>query len=218
MSFLIESLESRQFLSASPLALAHAHPLSQSADTSVSNETETETENENENESQDVSGSDQGQQDSSGSGDHSAQDSIDSTDHSASHATGSVSKATLSLPGSFQALARKLLNLTGNWAGTVNVVGVHSRPVTLTISKQASNGKLKGTLIPVQDTSIHVAFSGQLKTNRSISVKLVGSHSGGAINGSGTGKVSPDGKSINVSMKFVQGTQTFKGSLVLARA
>jgi len=111
-----------------------------------------------------------------------------------------------------------LKNMKGTWNGAVLVTGVHAQSVKLTIRTQTSTGKLKGTLISTADPSILVAFSGKIRSNRKVSITLVGGHSGGAINGTGTGKLSKNGKSITFTMMFVQGGQSFPGTLTLTKA
>src|SRR5690242_11936372 len=65
-----------------------------------------------------------------------------------------------------------LKNMVGTWKGSLNVVGVHSRPVTLVITKQTGTGKITGTLTTPLDPSIHVAFSGKVKSNRKVTISL----------------------------------------------
>ena len=110
-----------------------------------------------------------------------------------------------------------LKNMVGIWNGTLSIPGVHDRPVTIQITKQTAAGKLSGTLTTSLDPSIVVAFSGKIRANGKMSITLVGAHSGGAINGAGSGKVSANGKSIKSNLIFTQNGQGFPGTITLAK-
>ena len=110
-----------------------------------------------------------------------------------------------------------LKKVVGTWKGSVNVVGVHSQPVKLTISSQTSTGRIAGTLKSTNDPSINVAFSGKVKSNGRVSITLLGSHSGGSINGTGSGKLKVNGTKITFTMTFTQGGQSFPGTLILRK-
>jgi len=106
-----------------------------------------------------------------------------------------------------------LAKIAGNYGGTVAVTGVHSRPVKVTL-KQAANGTLSGTLTSPQDASIKVKITGKVTSKTAFTFKLSnGSHAGGAIAGSGTGTVK--GKTLSITMTFVQGGQSGPGKLTL---
>jgi len=124
--------------------------------------------------------------------------------------------ATASATGIVQPLAASK-KMVGTWSGIVNVTGVHSRPVTIVIKSQTGTGHLTGTLTTSLDPSIIVNFSGKIGSNRRVHISLAGTHSGGAINGIGSGKLSANGKKISISMNFVQNGFSIPGSLNLAK-
>ena len=107
--------------------------------------------------------------------------------------------------------------MKGTWSGAVLVTGIHTQSISLKITSQTSSGKLKGVLIATADPSIQVAFTGKIKSNRKVSITLTGGHSGGAINGTGTGKLSANGKAITFTMVFVQNGMSFPGTLTLTK-
>jgi hypothetical protein len=116
----------------------------------------------------------------------------------------------------FAAAATTLPNVVGSWNGTLTVIGIHDRPVTIAITREASNGRLSGTLTTSLDPSIVVAFSGRIKANGSMSgVSLQGIHSGGPINGAGTGKLNAAGNSMKFNLTFTQSGQGFPGTVTL---
>jgi hypothetical protein len=126
-------------------------------------------------------------------------------------------QSTAAISAPITALA-VLPKVTGKWNGTIKVTGVHNQPVTLNITKQTSKGALSGTLTTSADPSIKVAFTGTVKADSTFTVKLVGSHSGGAINGTGKGKLASTKKSVTVTMTWTQGGFSLPGSLVLKKA
>ena len=123
---------------------------------------------------------------------------------------------TMSLNASSQTLAA-IQSVKGTWNGTLSVTGVHDRPVTIKITKQAANGTVTGQLTTSLDPSIVVAVSGKVKANGGLSISLVGAHSGGAINGTGTGKLGSTAKTMSFKLSFVQGGQSFPGTITLTK-
>lgn len=121
-----------------------------------------------------------------------------------------------SISMSFAPLA-VLQKMVGTWKGTVYVAGVHSQPVKLIISSQTSTGKITGVLKSTKNSSINVAFTGKVKASGSVSISLLGGHSGGAINGTGSGKLKASATKISFTMAFVQGGRTFPGTLTLKK-
>jgi len=111
-----------------------------------------------------------------------------------------------------------LKKMSGKWSGTVVVTNIQTQPVTITINKQKPNGRFTGLLVAVNDPTIRVAITGRIRSNRRASITLVGNHSGGAIDGSGTGKLSSNGKTITFTLVFIQNGQQFPGTLTLKRA
>ena len=105
--------------------------------------------------------------------------------------------------------------MTGKWKGMVVVTNIQTQPVTVTI-KQKSNGKFTGMLTAVNDPTIQVAVSGKISSNGKVRITLKGIHSGGVIDGSGTGKL--HGKSITFTLVFQQNGVSFPGSLTLKKA
>jgi hypothetical protein len=116
-----------------------------------------------------------------------------------------------------QPAAAKLKSVLGAWSGTLSIPGIHDRPVTINITKQSSSGALSGKLTTSLDPSIVVAFSGRIKSNGAMTITLVGGHSGGAINGTGTGKLASTGSSISYKLVFTQGGQGFPGTISLKK-
>jgi hypothetical protein len=111
----------------------------------------------------------------------------------------------------------KVAKLIGTWKGSINVVGVHSQPVTLVINAQNSTGALTGVLTTPADKSIHVKFRGTLKAKGVVTISLAGTHGGGPINGSGTGTLKAASTKITFVMAWKQGGHTFAGTLVLKK-
>jgi hypothetical protein len=111
-----------------------------------------------------------------------------------------------------------LKKMIGTWKGSLTVVGIHSRPCKLVITKQTGSGKITGILTTPQDPTIHVALTGKVKSNGKVSITLVGSHLAGPINGTGTGKLKSGGKAITFTMVWSQNGATFPGSLTLKKA
>ena len=116
-----------------------------------------------------------------------------------------------------QPLVAAIQKITGTWNGTLHVSGVHDRPITITITGQTSRGTLSGTLTTSLDPSIIVTLTGRIRANRHVSFTLNGVHSGGVINGSGSGTITANGKHISVGLLFMQGSQGFPGSLTITR-
>jgi hypothetical protein len=116
-----------------------------------------------------------------------------------------------------QPAAAKLKSVLGAWSGTLSIPGIHDRPVTINITKQSSSGVLGGKLTTSLDPSIVVAFSGRIKSNGAMTITLVGGHSGGAINGTGTGKLASAGSTISFKLIFTQGGQGFPGTISLKK-
>ena len=110
-----------------------------------------------------------------------------------------------------------LKKMAGTWNGIVTVTGVHDRPVTIVITSQTHTGHLTGTLTTSLDPSIIVAFSGRISANRRVHITLTGTHSGGAINGTGTGKLTSSGKKVSLTMTFVQNGFSIGGLLTLSK-
>ncbi len=131
--------------------------------------------------------------------------------------TSDVALEALSPADSMTMLAA-IPRTTGTWRGSIRIPGVHTQAVTLTITSQTSKGKIKGILIANADPSIRVSTNGTVKSNRSFTITLAGGHSGGAINGTGSGKLSANKKSITFNMVFVQGGRNFAGTLTLTTA
>jgi len=115
------------------------------------------------------------------------------------------------------AVATPIPRVVGTWKGSVNVVGVHSQPVKLVITSQTSTGRFTGVLTTTKNKSIKVAVTGRVKSNGSVSITVGGTHSGGAINGTGSAKLKAAGKAISFTMSFVQGGRAFGGSLILKK-
>ena len=112
--------------------------------------------------------------------------------------------------------------IPGNYAGSVTVNGVHMKGVTVTLAKTAPK-VFTGTLTATTDPSIHVAVTvtrtgKNVLGQRTVSVTLKGVHSGGVINGTGTGIINAKGKIKIKSLTFIQNGQPFPGALVLAKA
>ncbi len=213
MAFFIEALESRQFLSAVPMTLGHPPIHVQTgASSSVDLENETGTEND----ANEDTGGDQETNDLNDSSEHTTNGSAD-TENEKDESDNSTATATAVRQAGITPLATLRANLVGKWKGTVTVTGVHSQPVAVNISKQTSIGRLSGVLTTSQDSSIRVTFSGVSKANRKVSVVLKGTHPGGSIDGSGTGKVSTNGKTLSITMTFVQNGRNLPGTLILKR-
>lgn len=111
-----------------------------------------------------------------------------------------------------------LPKVTGTWTGTVAIPGVHSKAVKIVFTKQTSSGTLTGVLTSPSDSSIKVTVTGKVKSNGTVSIKLNGGHKGGAINGSGSGKLKSTNKSLTLSIGFIQGTHTYPGTITLKKA
>ena len=107
--------------------------------------------------------------------------------------------------------------LVAKYKGLISIPGVHAQNIKLTISKETSTGKLTGLLVATSNPSIQVKVTGKVAANRKVTIVLTGSHSGGSINGTGTGKVSANGKTMTINMVFVQNGMTFTGTLTLKR-
>jgi hypothetical protein len=107
--------------------------------------------------------------------------------------------------------------IVAKYKGTISIPGIHAQSVTITIKKETATGKLTGTLVANADPSIVVKVTGKVTASRKVTLVLTGSHSGGSINGTGTGKLSANGKTMTISMVFVQGGMNFNGTLTLKR-
>ena len=115
-------------------------------------------------------------------------------------------------------LAKGLVNVVGSYTGAIVIPGVaHNRAVNVSITRQSKTGSFKGVLIPTADTTIHVAVSGTVSAGGKFTIKLVGTHSGGSINGTGTGTIGKTGGLV-AKVTFVQSGQKFPGTLKLAKA
>ena len=121
---------------------------------------------------------------------------------------------TYALATGAQPLAVTLAKIAGTYTGSVVVTGVHTRPVKVVL-KEAANGTLSGTLTTPQDASIKVKVTGKVKNATTFTITLTGNHSGGSINGTGTGTIK--GKTLTIKMNFVQGGSIFPGKLTLKR-
>jgi hypothetical protein len=114
----------------------------------------------------------------------------------------------------FHPLAVVLGKIAGTYTGSILVSGIHTQPVKVVL-KEAKNGTLSGTLTTPNDPSIKVRVTGKVTSRTKFTIKLLGGHRGGSINGSGTGTIR--GKTLTAKMTFVQGGRSFPGTLSLKR-
>ena len=110
-----------------------------------------------------------------------------------------------------QTLATKLPKINGNYSGSIIVNGVHTRGITLSITKQTAKGAFSGVLTSTQDASIKVTVTGTVTGAKTFTIKLKGTHSGGPINATGTGTIAK-GK-LSSPLTFTQGSSGFSGSI-----
>jgi len=114
-----------------------------------------------------------------------------------------------------QPLATKLPKITGNYSGSLVVNGVHTRGITLSITKQTAKGVFSGVLTSTQNASIKVTVTGTVTGAKTFTIKLKGTHSGGPINATGAGTIAK-GK-LSSPLKFTQGSSIFSGSISLKK-
>lgn len=102
-------------------------------------------------------------------------------------------------------LAVKLRNIVGSYTGSVIVTGIHTQPVTVTISSQTRAGRFTGLLTSVNDPGVTVAISGKVLPHNKIRMTFSGgaNHGPGVIQGTGTGTIAVHGTHITLRLHFV---------------
>ncbi|MFI5379789.1 MAG: LEPR-XLL domain-containing protein [Tepidisphaerales bacterium] len=111
--------------------------------------------------------------------------------------------------------AAALPKFAARYLGSVSIPTIgHFKSTVLTITRQNANGSFTGTLIAAGST---VAVSGVMKANRTFTITAKGSHVGGVINGTGTGTLNAAGTKITISMKFVNGSRVYPGTITLVK-
>jgi hypothetical protein len=123
--------------------------------------------------------------------------------------------AVLALPSS--ALAATAPKISGKYTGTVKIPGVHNQGVRVTIGKVHANGGFTGSMVATANPSIKIAVTGTRTSATRFTITLAGTHSGGAIDATGTGRIAKSGKRLTLTLTFTQGGQAFPGTLVLKR-
>ncbi len=119
--------------------------------------------------------------------------------------------------GVFATLAVTIPSVVGTWSGTLALPGVHNQPVKITFSTQSSRGILTGTLRTAANSSIRVAVTGRVTSTGVVAVTLGGKHSGGPINGSGSGRLRSGNTRVTLAINFTQGGKVFPGTITLRK-
>ena len=115
------------------------------------------------------------------------------------------------------------VSVQGAYSGSISVTGIHAQPVTLTLRKRAVPAKFVGTLVATQDPTIQVRtvvkVTGRAANGkRFITISFGGTHSNGAIVGTGSGIITPAGNLRVLNFSFIQNGQSFPGTVVLMKA
>lgn len=113
------------------------------------------------------------------------------------------------------------VGIPGTYSGSINVIGIHTQPVTITLARKTAT-RFVGTLVPTADATIQVRVvvtkTGQtVGGKRFVTVVFKGTHGNGAINGRGTGVITPTGRLRVSNFVFIQGTQPFPGTVNVVR-
>ena len=114
------------------------------------------------------------------------------------------------------------VRVPGNYSGSITVTGGHTQPVTLTLAKRAVPTKFVGTLTATNDPTIKVrtvlrVTSQVANGKRFITLSFTGTHSNGAIVGTGSGIITAAGKLRVFNFVFIQNNAPFPGTVVLTK-
>jgi hypothetical protein len=108
-----------------------------------------------------------------------------------------------------------LPSVLGTWKGTLTLPGVHSKTVKIRINAQTHTGKVSGILTTTQDPSIRVTVTGKVTSTGRLYLTLAGGHGGGAINGTGNGKLKVGNTKVTLAMVFTQNGANYDGTISL---
>jgi hypothetical protein len=115
--------------------------------------------------------------------------------------------------------AATLPKVVGTYKGSIAVKGVHTLSTTVVIKTQASTGAITGTLTAASDPSVKATIKGKVLAGNKITFTVSGggSHAGGTISGTGSGKIVVSGTHVTLSLNFkftkpfaATGTMTLK--------